>query len=199
MSRAGGRIRPVGQDGKLHCRCRACGRRGLPLGDRPVEEFTICSRNQTQNRLERELTGHQSGGLSEAAPGREWVALTTPLQDFQQPDVRILQSPAPFLAVVKKNVVVLAKLDRWLEAADRYLADMPILVIDDEADQASINTKGNRAPDPAVTDDEDYDEDIAPSRTNALIRSILARAPKTAYIAYTATPFANILVQSCSR
>ena len=151
-------------------------------------------RNQTQNRLERELTGHQSGGLSEAAPGREWVALTTPLQDFQQPDVRILQSPAPFLAVAKKNVAVLVKLDRWLEAAGRYLADMPILVIDDEADQASINTKGNRAPDPAVADDEDDDENVAPSRTNALIRSILARAPKTAYIAYTATPFANILV-----
>jgi hypothetical protein len=151
-------------------------------------------RNQTQNRLERELTGHQPGGLPAAERGREWVALTTPVEDFQQPDVRILQSPAPFLAVVKKNHKVLAKLDSWLESAGRYLDEMPVLVIDDEADQASINTKGNRALDPAVGDDEEEDENEAPSKTNALIRSILRRAPKAAYIAYTATPFANILI-----
>lgn len=151
-------------------------------------------RNQTQNRLERELTGHQAGGLPPGALGREWIALTTPFEDFQQPDVRILQSSAPFLAVVKKHTVVLGKLDRWLESAGRYLDDMPVLVIDDEADQASINTRGNRPPDPAVDEDEDEAESVAPSRTNALIRSILMRAPKAAYIAYTATPFANIFI-----
>jgi hypothetical protein len=48
--------------------------------------------------------------------------------------------------------------------------------------------------DPALGDDDDIDEDLAPSRTNALIRSILGRARKAAYIAYTATPFANILI-----
>ena len=151
-------------------------------------------RNQTQNRLERELTGHQLGRVPRAERGREWISLTTPVEDFQQPDIRVLQSPAPFLAVVKKNVPILAKLDRWLEAAARYLDDMPVLVIDDEADQASINTKGNRPPDPAVDEDDEDDENLAPSRTNALIRSILTRAPKAAYIAYTATPFANILI-----
>ncbi|HYF87130.1 Z1 domain-containing protein [Azospirillum sp.] len=151
-------------------------------------------RNQTQNRLERELTGHQLGGLPPAKRGREWIALTTPTEDFKEQDVRILQSPAPFLAVVKKNVSVLAKLDRWLESAERFLEDMPVLLIDDEADQASINTKGNRLPDPAVGDEEDGDENEAPSKTNALIRSILTRTSKAAYIAYTATPFANILI-----
>ncbi len=151
-------------------------------------------RNQTQNRLERELTGHQPGGAPQAERGHEWISLTTPTEDFKDPDERILQSPAPFLAVVKKNVPVLAKLDRWLESAGRYLDDMPVLVIDDEADQASINTRGNRAPDLAVGDDEDEDENVAPSKTNGLIRSILTRAPKAAYIAYTATPFANILI-----
>lgn len=151
-------------------------------------------RNQTQNRLERELTGHQEGGLQRAERGREWISLTTPTEDFKEQDVRILQSPAPFLAVVKKNVPVLQKLDRWLKSAERYLADMPVLVIDDEADQASINTKGNRPLDPAVGDDDTDDENLAPSRTNALIRSILNRTKKAAYIAYTATPFANILI-----
>lgn len=151
-------------------------------------------RNQTQVRLERELTGHQPGGLPQAELGREWVALTTPTEDFQEPDVRILQSPAPFLAVVKKNTAILEKLDRWLQSAERFLNAMPVLVIDDEADQASINTKSNRPQDPALGEDDDDDDKYAPSRTNALIRSILTRAKKAAYVAYTATPFANILI-----
>lgn len=151
-------------------------------------------RNQTQNRLERELTGHQNRGVAPAERGKEWISLTTPTDDFEEQDVRILQSPAPFLIVAKKHVTVLAKLDHWLESAARYLGDMPLLLIDDEADQASINTRGNRKPDPAVGGEDEEDESQAPSRTNALIRSILKRAPKAAYIAYTATPFANILI-----
>jgi hypothetical protein len=71
---------------------------------------------------------------------------------------------------------------------------MPVLVIDDEADLASINTKSNRPLDPAVGDDDDEDEKLAPSRTNALIRSILKRSPRSVYVAYTATPFANIFI-----
>ncbi|MFC3677779.1 Z1 domain-containing protein [Ferrovibrio xuzhouensis] len=151
-------------------------------------------RNQTQNRLERELTGHQSDGVAPAELGREWICLTTPTDDFQEPDVRILQSPAPFLAIVKKHTVILGKLDKWLDSASRYLFDMPVLIIDDEADQASINTKGNRPPDPSIDDGDDEDTTSAPSKTNALIRSILGRAPKASYIAYTATPFANIFI-----
>ena len=71
---------------------------------------------------------------------------------------------------------------------------MPVLLIDDEADQASINTKSNRPPDPTVSDEDDSDDNQAPSKINALIRSILTRTTKAAYIAYTATPFANILI-----
>lgn len=151
-------------------------------------------RSQTQNRLERELTGHQAGGVGYAERGKEWIALTTPNEDFKEQDVRILQSTAPFIAVVKKHVTVLTKLDRWLESAARFLTDMPVLLIDDEADQASINTKGNRPLDSTIREDDEEDQDAAPSRTNALIRSILQRAPRAAYIAYTATPFANILI-----
>ena len=88
----------------------------------------------------------------------------------------------------------MTKLDRWLESASRYLADMPVLLVDDEADQASINTKGNRPPDPAVSDDDDSDSSPAPSKINGLIRSILTRTTRAAYVAYTATPFANILI-----
>lgn len=150
-------------------------------------------RCQTQSRLERELIGRwpDGGPLTDVNGGPGWVPLTTPDADFQGCDADVLRSSASFLVVAKKNVAVLAKLDRWLEAAADFLPGMPVLLIDDEADQASINTRGNRPLDAAVSDDE---EDQAPSRTNALIRSILKRAPKAAYVAYTATPFANILI-----
>jgi hypothetical protein len=146
-------------------------------------------RRQTQRRLERELTGGEGGGAG-------WVLLTEPIADFQGCTARVLaEEPGNFLLVAKKNVAILGKIDQWLEEASRFLADMPILLVDDEADQASINTRGNRMPDAAVSDDEaDDDRDRAPSKTNGLIRSILRRAPKAAYIAYTATPFANILI-----
>ncbi|MFC5698357.1 Z1 domain-containing protein [Pseudomonas sp. GCM10022186] len=151
-------------------------------------------RNQTQNRLERELVGDQRIDLHELDDSSEWVTLTTPTEDFQVQKENVLQSKGPFLAVVKKNVPVLQKLDRWLESSEQFLDDLPVLIIDDEADQASINTKGNRPLDASVGDEDDEDENLAPSRTNALIRSILKRTKKAAYIAYTATPFANILI-----
>ncbi len=150
-------------------------------------------RNQTQNRLERELIGNQANHPYEK-DRQAWITLTTQTEDFKEPAENILQSAGPFLAVVKKNVSVLQKLDSWLEASTHYLNDVPVLIIDDEADQASINTKGNRPLDAAVGDEDDDDENLAPSRTNGLIRSILKRTRKAAYIAYTATPFANILI-----
>ena len=149
-------------------------------------------RTQTQNRLERELTGHQDGGVGQAEVGHEWIGLTRPGEDFREIDVRILQSPSPFLVVAKKHTKVLARLDRWLESASRFLGETPVLLIDDEADQASINTRGNREQEP--DDEEAEDAENAPSITNGLIRQILGRAPMAAYVAYTATPFANILI-----
>ncbi len=151
-------------------------------------------RNQTQNRLERELIGDHDATRQDLDNSREWVILTTPTKDFQAQESNILQSKGPFLAVVKKNVPVLQKLDHWLESSEQFLDDLPVLIIDDEADQASINTKGNRPLDVTVGDEDEEDENLAPSRTNALIRSILKRIKKAAYIAYTATPFANILI-----
>lgn len=150
-------------------------------------------RNQTQSRLESELIGRQGDGGATPEGSSAWYMLTTTDEDFRGQDKDVLQFPGSFLAVVKKNVAVLQKLDRWLDSSASYLDEMAVLIIDDEADQASINTKGNRPLDPSVGEDED-DDNLAPSRTNALIRSILGRMRKAAYIAYTATPFANILV-----
>ena len=55
---------------------------------------------------------------------------------------------------------------------------VPMLVLDDEADNASINTRG--------------DED--PTVINGLIRDLLSRFEKNCYVGYTATPFANIFI-----
>ena len=151
-------------------------------------------RNQTQRRLELELIGRQSSASAGEQSESGWYTLTTPGEDFGEQDSQVLHLPVSFLAVVKKNFAVLTKLDRWLRSAGDSLREMPVLLIDDEADQASINTKTNRPPDPSISDDDDTDDNQGPSKINALIRSILTRAPKAAYIAYTATPFANILI-----
>lgn len=76
------------------------------------------------------------------------------------------------LCVVKKNATVLKKFAKWLDSASTYLQDCPALVIDDEADQATVATK----------------------TINPRIREILDCLPKSAYVGYTASPFANLLI-----
>lgn len=151
-------------------------------------------RNQTQRRLERELV-HCPVHSDVTELGQPWLTLTSSTEDFKGPALELLDQQATFLAIVKKNTAVLQKLDGWLAEAGPRLEGIPLLVIDDEADQASINTKGNRPVDAAMDDDEgDVESGPKPSLTNDLIRSILARAPKASYVAYTATPFANLLI-----
>ncbi|AGC45634.1 hypothetical protein MYSTI_04336 [Myxococcus stipitatus DSM 14675] len=140
-------------------------------------------RNQTQRRLERELVD----------VGVNWITLTDPECDFKEPEVANgFGATGTVLVVAKKIVPILERLNGWLEKLEGQLADVPLLLIDDEADQASINTRGNRR-DPSVDEDRPV-EDESPSPTNQLIRDLLRRCPRATYIAYTATPFANILV-----
>ncbi|WP_249351246.1 Z1 domain-containing protein [Corallococcus exiguus] len=140
-------------------------------------------RNQTQRRIERELVD----------VGVNWLALTGPETDFQEPEVANgFGATGTVLVVAKKIVPILERLNRWLGKLEGQLGDVPLLLIDDEADQASINTRGNRR-DPSVDEDEAV-ADESPSRTNELIRDLLRSCPRATYIAYTATPFANILI-----
>jgi hypothetical protein len=144
-------------------------------------------RNQTQARLQRELVANSEDGL-------DWRVLTGPEEDFRAPDARTLDHHGPFLIVAKKIVPILERLDVWLEFAGDSLHWLPTLIIDDEADQASINTRASRRPDPMVSEADETSAGQRPSPTNATIRSILRRLPKVSYVAYTATPFANILI-----
>lgn len=134
-------------------------------------------RAQTQIRLEEQLT----------AETPHWYTLTGTEYDFRDPHENSRQNAASLLsspqnrvlAVVKKNARILQKLNDFITSAGIAGDECPILIIDDEADQASIN----------VSRDPEND----PSAINAQIQQLL-RNKKAAYIAYTATPFANILV-----
>jgi hypothetical protein len=136
-------------------------------------------RSQTQARVDEMLVG--------LAPDERarWHWLTDPDEDFSrspQNAANILRadSGSRVIAVVKKNPYRLRRLGKFLDGAgDPILRTCPILLIDDEADQATINT-GQKSSG-RIT------------RINALIRKILDH-PKAAYIAYTATPFANLLI-----
>ncbi|MFE2722849.1 Z1 domain-containing protein [Kitasatospora sp. NPDC059327] len=130
-------------------------------------------RRQTQLRLERQL-------LQPVID--QWHPLTGAEGDFEPP----AGNPAAFfthksqqhvLCVVKKNVPRLRKLKDWLEKAPEYLKNCPTLIIDDEADQASIASK----------------------RTNPLIREIIDLFPRGGYVGYTATPFANLLIDPTAK
>lgn len=83
------------------------------------------------------------------------------------------------IAVVKKNGVVLDKLNQFLRSGQFAANSCPILIIDDEAEQATINI-GKR-------------EKQEQSTINKQIKK-LASLTKVAYVAYTATPFANLLI-----
>ncbi|MEU6660952.1 Z1 domain-containing protein [Streptomyces sp. NPDC046821] len=141
--------------------------------DRGYKLFIVLSgihnglRRQTQARLVSELV--------EPNPDR-WSQLTNLDHDFVPP-----ANAASFfgnsnrtrvLCVVKKNATVLRKLAQWLEGASSYLENCPALIIDDEADQATVATKS----------------------INPLIRRIMAGLPRSTYIGYTASPFANLLI-----
>jgi hypothetical protein len=137
-------------------------------------------RSQTQERVAETLVG-----MSPEEQAR-WHWLTTPDKDFSlspQNAANILKSDGSrVIAVVKKNPYRLRRLGRFLDGAgDHILSTSPVLLIDDEADQATINVAQNSSDDARI------------SRINLLIRKILSH-PKVAYIAYTATPFANLLI-----
>lgn len=88
----------------------------------------------------------------------------------------------PFIFVVKKNKSILENLHGWLadQAKDTGKLDFPMLLLDDESDYASVNTR-----------DEDN-----PTVINELIRRLLDVFNRSSYLGFSATPFANIFIDS---
>lgn len=108
----------------------------------------------------------------------------------------------PLLFVIKKNASVLKNLLNWVRSTanakdsdgNQYVKGIPLLVIDDEADQGSIDTQQG-----AFTSEGKPDPDHDPSKLNRQIRKLLHLFDQSAYVGYTATPFANIFIHERGR
>ncbi|RUS48856.1 Z1 domain-containing protein [Cohnella sp. AR92] len=160
-------------------------------------------RMQTQKRLDKEFAGRLSkdllrlkgkqevknvfDGVGKIDSTKRISAFTSVLYDFNTSilnsnDLTLKNIKEPALFVVKKNKSVLRNLESWLcsnNADNSGKIDLPLLLIDDEADNASVNTR---------KEEED------PTAINAAIRSILNRFYQATYLGITATPFANIFI-----
>lgn len=152
-------------------------------------------RKQTQQRVDEGFVGRSSDpadrvnigvGLDRNYPNP--VTLTNINSDFNKQTANVSGAQLndfknPVILVIKKNVKTLEALHTWLRELNakghERIADVPMLVIDDEADNASINTNK---------------PDINPTATNTWIRKILRLFTKSCYVGYTATPFANIFI-----
>lgn len=160
--------------------------------------ITESLRQQTQERVDEGIIGYsikKDGKLEKR--GRVGVGLdnkslkatsfTSCAHDFVGDCDKISTSleahNSLVLFVVKKNVSVLTKLYNWLreQNIDPVLGcvNNPMLLIDDEADNASVNT--NNA-------------EIDPTRTNKIIRNICGLFRNATYVGFTATPFANVFI-----
>lgn len=155
-------------------------------------------RAQSQERLDEGFVGRDSrdilsGGRTSKPIGagrfRSSVPnlLTSIDSDFLSANTRALGGiplkniNEPVLLVMKKNKAPLQNLITFLDSQLTGGANqltLPLLLIDDESDNASVNAK--------------KDED--PATINKLIREILKRFGKSTYVAYTATPFANVFI-----
>ncbi|WP_225755651.1 Z1 domain-containing protein [Actinotalea sp. Marseille-Q4924] len=113
--------------------------------------------------------------------GNELADATKPLYDpvnLHGTDVRV--------AVVKKNKKALEDLVKDLSRIHARAGEIPTLIIDDEADQASVNTlRDKRA---------SKEEARERTRINSLIAELLGQLKRAQYVGYTATPFANVFI-----
>jgi len=158
-------------------------------------------RKQTQERVDEGVLGRESRHLIEARLAASvpiGVGLygignvdtgTTTLSDFNKASARSLgrdlNGNTPIIFTIKKHTGAMKELYEWikkyhhLDLENGKKMDVPLLLIDDEADYASINTKHHK-------------EEV--TATNEAIRKLLSLFSRNTYVGYTATPFANIFI-----
>ncbi len=160
-------------------------------------------RQQTQIRIDEAFVGVDSNLMNEEAnklspigvgkfnpdPSLRPIAFTTAAKDFNKNAAKQLsmtlsqgQGERPMLFVIKKNTSVLKSLLEWIQKHNQNESSKinnSVLMIDDEADYASVNTKAS-------------DED--PSKTNKYIEDLLNIFRFASYVGFTATPYANIFI-----
>lgn len=157
-------------------------------------------RSQTQARIDEGFIGRDTGkglamdgqdnriGVGLFDSTRKPASFTNTLRDFNKQQastvgVSIGDLKTPAILVIKKNSSTLANLISWLKDNNARrgggkIGD-PVLLIDDEADNASINT----AKGPGEV-----------TKINGQIRTLLELFARKCYVGYTATPFANIFI-----
>lgn len=152
-------------------------------------------RRQTQERVEEGFIGIDLSTDNKSGP-RIGVGLdnkpiyatgmTSRVQDFTGNSDKIavsLSNKDAVVFVIKKNTTVLKKLKDWLVKINAdpvsKKIDLPMLLIDDEADNASINTSADKE---------------EPTKINRLIRELANVFSRSNYVGFTATPFANVFI-----
>ena len=157
-------------------------------------------RRQTQARIDAGFIGLDSTAFAHDKKTNAWVgvgrmdpsvsgwAVTSTFGDFNAATAsklvgRLSNISTPVIFVLKKNSSVLCKLKEWLQSYNTSSAtntiDLPMLLIDDEADNASINTSNEKEKATAI---------------NTAIRELLKLFTKACYVGFTATPYANIFI-----
>ncbi|MFW9257658.1 Z1 domain-containing protein [Nostoc sp. CALU 546] len=181
--------------------------------------LTDSLRSQTQIRLDESFLGFDSSRVYTASEENKNALVgvgmiptekaqypfsgTTSAQkgDFNRKIVTqfgVVPGNVPILLVVKKNKSVLTNIFNWAlavrgekdeKSGRRVVREVPLLVLDDEADSGSIDTNPL-----ALDENGNLIEEHDPTTINALIRKLLHSFEQSAYVGYTATPFANIFI-----
>lgn len=153
-------------------------------------------RKQTQERLDAGFVGVDSSqfltvekkavsiGVGLIDKSVMPVVLTSASRDFssdlaQRLRLSLTGLNTPLLVVLKKNKAILDNFNNWISRNHTTPINEPILIIDDEADNASINVR---------------DSNENPTEINKQIRRIIAQFNQSTYVGFTATPFANIFI-----
>lgn len=157
-------------------------------------------RKQTQERVDAGFVGLNSRNVLQKNPEIKYIGVgnidsnrtafpfTNILSDFNSAKLQSLNFSItgmrePVILVLKKNKSVLENLATWLSTRNTSKIgekiDLPLILIDDEADNASVNTNK---------------EDKSPTVINNAIVEILKLFNRSSYVAVTATPFANIFI-----
>jgi hypothetical protein len=180
----------------LSCKAADAGYRLIVLLTGTLESL----RRQTQERLDEGFVGLDSapflskerankpvgaGLIDQSITG---AAFTSRVGDFSmktmtQLNFRLSSFKDPILFVVKKNKQILQNLEDWLtnyNAGSDGKISIPMLLIDDEADNASVNV--------GAAGEE-------PKAINSRIRALLNLFHRRTYVGFTATPFANIFIE----
>lgn len=179
----------------LICKAVDAGYKVIVLMTGTIEKL----RKQTQMRVDEGFVGADSDAMVKMLENGQVIGvgkydssirpmvLTSTADDFKQQnaknlgfDLRNINGPVIF--VVKKNSSILKRLNKWLTTFNQngqQKIRQSILMIDDEADNASVNTN--------------KDEDT-PTAINGQIRDLISKFEKSSYVGFTATPFANIFI-----